>query len=101
MTLTFTDCTNLWRERSYVIEMREAAADGAPLSAYVGDGCKRITSWMGTDLGPVMSAEPFSVRTPTGGQQSMVAIRARIDGRWYFGRGLGSGMYITLRAAKR
>ena len=90
---------HVWLERSYILEMRDAAQDGRPVSGYVSGDGKRITSWCGTDIGEVTSFK--RTRHPSGVQfATYYAFRARIEGRPYYGRSEGAGMCIGLRAGK-
>jgi hypothetical protein len=74
--------------------------EAGPYTAYVSSDGKRITTWMGETLATITSTgTPFK----TGGwlSSTLTPFRAKgIDGRMYFGRFHGPGVYVKMRPAK-
>ena len=92
------DANNLETSKREVADF--LAREAGPYTAYVSDDGKRITTWMGETLATITSTgTPFKI---TGWMSStLTPFRAKgIDGRMYFGRFHGPGIYVRMRPSK-
>jgi|SRR6185295_4534833 len=87
---------------------RERARQGLPVYAYLkavpsnaaGKPIRYyVQTWAGVELGTALATSTYPVRSAFGSE--MICVRATIEGHAFYGRGLGDGMCITLRASKR
>lgn len=76
----------------------KSRAEHTPYTAYLSSDGARITTWMGDTLATVTSTgKPY--RSNFGNLSTPFRAKG-IDGRMYFGRHNGPGMYLRLRPAK-
>lgn len=77
---------------------RQLAERKGPIGVYVSSDCKSVTSWKGDKLGRVTWSEVK--RSGFAGRLLHVNVVDEFGGYWY-GKGCGAGMCITLRPMKR
>ena len=97
---SYASCDNAMRGRVEQYELLHNPPDrfGAYLSTRP-DGRFVVTVWTGDAIGTADIVSNWRVNSAYGSR--MYAVRARVGGREYVGRGFGGGMFIGLRAVKR
>ncbi len=92
-----TDRANRFCGRAEVVITRHAARAGELIpTLYVSSDEQWITTWPGNKV-----ARLYVTGKARGFNCKLTCYSCTIEGRTYYGRGLGPGMYLRMRAGKR
>jgi hypothetical protein len=102
MTTTAAACTYACNASTSAQEVAEfKTREAAPYTAYLSSDGKRITTWTGETLGAIISTGT-PIKSRGWDTNTHTPFRARcIDGRVYFGRHNGGGVYLRMRPLKK